>query len=195
VAPDPGPDAPFASVTQWTWEALYLGERRVSVSKRDAYLEYVEMPERAGRPFELAANIAPTDTTGDRAALRRHGWRLVHPHRVARSPAAYQRYIASTRGEFACPKPIHRELRTGWFSDRSACFLASGRPVVTEDTGFSERLPTGAGLLAFDDIVGAVAAVHEVDRDFGRHARAARALAADLLDSRRCLTAMLEASG
>ena len=193
-APDPGPGAPLTSITQWTWEHLWWGERILSVSKRDAYLRYVTMPTRVGRPFELAANIHPEDHTGDRDLLRRHGWRVVHPHDIAASPAAYGDYLRRSRAEFACPKPIHRELRTGWFSDRSACYLASGRPVLFEDTGIGERLPAGAGLLLFRDLEQAVAAVTEVDREWARHSRAARALAEEFLDARRCLPAMLEAS-
>lgn len=193
-AADPGPEAPMTSITQWTWEQLPWGDRVLSVSKRDAYLRYVSAPARAGRPFELAANIHPDDHTGDRELLRRHGWRLVHPHDVAGSPAAYGDYLRRSRAEFGCPKPIHRELRTGWFSDRSACYLASGRPVLFEDTGIGESLPTGAGLLLFRDLEEAVAAVAEADRDWARHSRAARALAAEFLDGRRRLPAMLEAS-
>lgn len=194
-APDPGRDAPFTSVTQWTWEELWMGGRVLSVSKRDAYLRYLAVPARAGRPFELAANIHPEDRTGDRELLARHGWRLVDPHCVAGSPTTYRDYLRRSRAEFACAKPIYRELRTGWFSDRSAAYLASGRPVLFEDTGIGERLPTGSGLLLFRTLEEAVAAVAELDRDWARHSRAARALAEEVLDARRCLPAMLEASG
>ena len=193
-SPDPGPDAPVTSVTQWTWEHLWWGERMLSVSKRDSYIRYITVPTRVGRSFELAANIHPEDRTGDRDLLRRHGWRLVHPHDVAASPAAYRDYLRHSRAEFGCPKPIHRELRTGWFSDRSACYLASGRPVVFEDTGIGERLPAGAGLLLFRDLEQAVVALTEISQDWARHSRAARALAEEFLDGRRCLPAMLEAS-
>jgi hypothetical protein len=195
ATPDPGPAAPFSSVTQWKWEQVWLGERRLSVSKRDAYMRYLDMPARTGRPFELAANIHPEDRTGDREALLRQGWRLVDPHQVAGSPAAYRDYIARARAEFACPKPVHRELRSGWFSDRSACYLASGRPVVTEDTGLRIALPTGEGLIVFDDVAGAAEGVKMIDAEYTRHARAARAIAEDILDARGCLPAMLAASG
>ena len=107
------------------------------------------MPARVRRPFELAANIHPNDPTGDRELLLRMGWKMVNPHRVARSPVDLSKIHQAIRAEFSCPKPIHRELKTGWFSDRSACYLASGRPVLAEDTGFSEHLPTGRGLLCF----------------------------------------------
>ncbi len=149
----------------------------------------------AGRPFELAVNLHPHDRTGDRELLRAAGWRLVHPYRVAGTVSGYQRYLRRSRAELGCPKPIHRELRTGWFSDRSACYLASGRPVLIEDTGLSDHLPTGEGLLVFRDMAEAVAGVEEIDRNYARHQRAARRLAEDLLDSRRCLTAMLAACG
>jgi hypothetical protein len=194
AAPDPGPDAPFTSVTHWTWEEVWFDGRVLGVGKREAYLPYVELPQRARRPFELAVNLHPGDGTGDRERLLAHGWRLVHPLDVAGSPADYQAYIGRSRGEFGCPKPIHRILRSGWFSDRSAAYLASGRPVLMEETGFSDRLPTGVGLFAFGTLDEAVGAVAEIDRDWTRHSRAARDLAAATFDSRRCLPAMLAAS-
>ena len=135
MAPDPGPQAPVTSVTQWTWEQLWWGDRVLSVSKRDAYLHYITLPHRVARPFELAVNLHPADQTGDRELLRDHGWRLADPSVVAGSLAAYRRYIRRSRAELSCPKPIHRDLRTGWFSDRSAAYLASGRPVLTEEYG------------------------------------------------------------
>ena len=97
VTPDPGPSAPLTSVTQWTWEEVRLGPRVISVSKRDAYLAYVTLPRRAGRPFELAVNLDPADQSGDRQRLLEAGWRIVDPHVVAGSPRAYQRYLAASR--------------------------------------------------------------------------------------------------
>jgi hypothetical protein len=193
VAPDPGEHAPFSSVTQWTWEELWLDDRVLSVSKRDAYLKYIDLPQRTRRAFELAVNIHPDDSTGDRQLLLRHNWQLVHPHSVARSPSSYQEYIKRSRAEFLCPKPIHRQLKTGWFSDRSACYLATGRPVLAEDTGFSHHLPTGKGLIAFNDMEEALAGVSEIDRNYPQHMRAARELAEEYLDSRKQLSAMLSA--
>ncbi len=193
VAPDPGSNAPFSSVTQWTWEQLELHGRALSVSKRDAYLKYIELPKRSLQPFELAVNIDPNDDTGDRESLLKHGWRLVDPHRVASSPSVYQNYIKQSRAEFCCPKPIHRELNSGWFSDRSACYLATGRPVLIEDTGFQSDLPTGKGLFAFYDIDDAVEKVANINADYPRHARAARNLAEEFLDSGKCLPRMLDA--
>jgi hypothetical protein len=193
IAPDPGPEAPFSSITQWNWHEVWLGRRVLSASKRQAYIRYLDLPNRTGRRFELAANIDPNDETGDREALRDHGWKLVDPHSVVPAPGEYQRYIRASRAEIACPKPIYRELKTGWLSDRSVCYLAVGRPVLCEDTGFSDHLPTGEGLLAFQDLDGAAEAVARVDRDYKRHTRAARDYAEEFFDSRRCLTAMVDA--
>ena len=195
VAPDPGEEAPFSSVTQWTWEQLELEGRVLSVSKRDAYLSYVDLPERTGRSFELAANISPKDPTGDRQRMLKMGWKLVNPHLVARSPSIYQNYIKQSRTEFSCPKPIHRELKTGWFSDRSACYLASGRPVLAEDTGFSAYLPTDRGLLCFNNLEEALGGVAEIDGNYPKHMRAARELAEEYLSSEKWLPAMLAACG
>jgi hypothetical protein len=193
AAPDPGAEAPFTSVTQWTWEEVWLDGRVLSVSKRDAYLAYLELPRRAGRPFELAVNLDPRDPTDDRQLLEHHGWHVVDPHQVAGSVAGYQEYIRRSRAELGCPKPIHRALRSGWFSDRSAGYLASGRPVLVEDTGLSDHIPTGEGLLVFRDMDEALAGVAEIEGNYGRHQRAARRLAEDVLSSRRCLATMLAA--
>jgi hypothetical protein len=195
AAPDPGDGAPFTSVTQWNWGELWLRDRILSAAKRDAYLRYVDLPRQAARAFELAANIHPLDQTGDRDRLLSHGWRLVDPHEVAGSPLEYQQYLAVSRAEISCPKPIYRELKTGWLSDRTACYLASGRPVLAEDTGFSAYLPTGAGLLTFGTLAEAIEGVAQIDADYARHSRAARELAAAHLDSRQWLPAMLSACG
>ena len=195
TASDPGDRTPFTSVTQWTWEEVWYQEKIYSASKRRAFLRYLEMPQRAGRSFELAANIHPRDITGDRELLLQNGWRLAHPHRVARSPALYKDYLRRSRAEFSCAKPIYRELKTGWFSDRSACYLATGRPVLAEDTGFSEHLPTGLGLLSFTCLDQALAGVAEIDSRYLQHARAARELAEEYLTSQKWLSWMLAACG
>lgn len=195
VIPDPGKKAPFTSVTQWYWDEIWLKKRVLSVSKRDAYLRYIKLPRLSQRSFELAANISIKDKTGDRELLKSHDWRLVHPHRVAASPSAYQKYISRSRAEFCCPKPIHRELRSGWFSDRSAAYLAAGRPVLAEETGFSDHLPTGNGLLTFENEKEALAGIKEIDANYAHHSRAARALAVEFFDSRKVLKDMLNLCG
>ena len=188
-------DAPFTSVTQWNWGELHLGGRVLSVSKRDAYLPYARLPLSADVPFELAANIGEHDPEDDRGLLSGNGWHIVDPHRVCGSPALYQQYISNALAEFSCAKPIYRTLKTGWFSDRSAAFLASGRPVLAEDTGFSEKLPTGKGLIAFRGSEEAIEGVRTIVDDYDRHCEWARELAEENFDHQRCLPRMLSACG
>jgi hypothetical protein len=194
VTGDPGSAAAFTTVTHWEWNELWWGTRVLSTSKREAYLRYLELPQQSGRPFELAVNIGENDEAGDRQLLERYGWKTVDPWKVAGSPAAYQSYIAQSRAEISCPKPIFRELKTGWFSDRSACYLAAGRPVLAEDTGISDYLPTGAGLIMFRDLDEATVGVHNIDSQYRRHMVAARKLAEEYLDARQCLAKMLAAT-
>ena len=194
--PTPGSrDAPFTSVTQWGWDEHWVGERVLSTSKREAYLRVLELPKRAGRSFELPVNLHPDDRTGDRELLLANGSKLADPHEVAGSPAAYADYIRRSRAEISRPKPIYRELKTSWLSDRSAAYLASGRPVLAEDTGLSDKLPTGAGLLTFRDLTEAVAGVAEIDAHYEDHCRAARMFAEEYLDPTDCLGKMLALCG
>ncbi len=187
------PDAPITSITQWTWEELSYQGRTLSASKRAGYLRYADLPLRCGRPFELAANIGDVDPAGDRDRLRAGGWHLAEPHEVASTPEKYRTYLANSRAEILCPKPIYRELRTGWFSDRSASYLASGRPVIAEDTGVA-IVPAGRGLFFFTNMDQAIEAVRDVDANYAHHSAAARELALEFFDSAKCLKAMLSAS-
>lgn len=189
----PPKNTSFSSITHWGWGELWLNQRVLSISKRDAYLRYLELPKRTGRAFELAANIHPKDQTGDHELLESHGWKIIDPWKVAGSPSDYQDFIVNSSAEISCPKPIFRELKTGWFSDRSVCYLASGRPVLAEDTGCSDYLPSDKGLLFFTDLEEAVAGVSDIDAHYIQHTKAAREIAEDFFDSRKCLTNMLNA--
>jgi hypothetical protein len=162
--------------------------------KAHSFRELIALPQRSGGRFELALEIDPAETA-DLAALAGSGWSLVDPTRAAGTPGAYQRFIAGSWAELAVAKHGYVAARCGWFSDRSACYLASGRPVIAQDTGFGAQLPAGEGLLAFADTDGAAAALDELRGDYPRHARAARALAETYLDSRRVLERLLDRIG
>jgi hypothetical protein len=151
----------------------------------------IGLPQKTRERFVLAMAVHP-DEQRDLAALAENGWELVDPVVAAGTPEAYQEFVRGSRGEIGIAKSGYVVSRCGWFSDRSACYLASGRPVVAQDTGFSSFLPVGEGLLAFDDEDGAVAAIEELGRDYPRHALAARELAKKYFDSDRVLTSMLE---
>jgi hypothetical protein len=149
------------------------------------------LPRRSASRFELALGIH-RDEVEDLRALRENGWELLDPAAVAGTPGDYAEFVGSSKAELGVAKSGYVASHSGWFSDRSACYLASGRPVVAEDTGFAATLPTGEGLLAFTGVDEAAAAVEEVEAGPGRHGRAARQLAEEHLDSRRVLSRLLE---
>jgi hypothetical protein len=151
----------------------------------------LDVPRRAGARFELALGIHP-DEVDDLDAIEREGWVLLDPQLVAGTPDAYRRFVQGSWAEFGLAKLGYAVSGSGWFSDRSACYLASGRPVIAQDTGFGRRLPVGAGLFAFTETDDVIAAVQELERDYERHRAAARELAIEHLDSDRVLHSLLE---
>ncbi len=190
AAEAPARDA-FTSVGHWRsygsidHEGVHYGQRAHSLR------ELVDLPRRSHARFELALGIHP-DEVDDLRALRENGWRLLDPAAVAATPAAYAGFVRGSKAELSVAKSGYVASRSGWFSDRSAAYLASGRPVVAQDTGFGCSLPLGEGLLAFADTEGAAAAVAEVESDLPRHGRAARELAEGHLDARKVLPRLLE---
>lgn len=158
--------------------------------KAHALRPLIDLPERVDGPFSLALGIHP-DEHNDLAALRRHGWQLVDPDAVAGTARDYRAFVQGSWAEFGVAKLGYVVSRCGWFSDRSLCYLASGRPVLAQDTGFADWLPTGEGVLAFTTADDVVAAVEEVRAHYPRHRIAARALAEDIFDSDRVLTQLL----
>jgi len=194
-APDLGPHAPATSVTQWNWpEEFRLGARVFSDSKREGYLRYLNIPQLSSHSFKLAANIHVNDKTGDIQLLESHGWELVAPHLVAGTAQAYARFIRNSRCEFSCAKPIYVDLKTGWFSERSAAYLACGRPVVVENTGVGGHIETGVGLLTFSCISEAVDALESVASNYSLHQRAARELAETYFSFHRVLPKLIQSS-
>jgi hypothetical protein len=142
--------------------------------------------------------IALDIDAGDRAdaeALREAGWRLLDPVEVAGDPEAYRSFIQGSSAELSIAKNVYVRSRCGWFSDRSACYLASGRPVLAQDTGYARNLPTGRGLLSFAELDEAVEGVESIRQDWSGHSRAAREIAAEYFDSDPILRRMLDAAG
>ncbi len=146
----------------------------------------------------LAVAVGQTGGAGEpfpAEEARAAGWRVLDPEACAPDCDGYRAFIAGSLGELSVAKETYVKARTGWFSCRSACYLASGRPVVTQDTGWTAHLPAGRGLLAFDTLEEAADALRRVEGDPAAHARAARALAEEHFDSRRVLTQMLRETG
>jgi hypothetical protein len=161
------------------------------LSKKLAFEPYLRLPSLLPQAeFELAMNIAADDP--ERERLQRRGWNVVDPHQVARTPAAYRRYLTTALAEFTAIKGVDVAWRTGWISDRAAAFLALGRPVVTEDTGARHYLPARSGFIFIHDAGEAKAAVKEVIRDWSRLSTQARACAVEVFDSVRNLTKILD---
>ena len=145
-------------------------------SKHHEFLKFVDLPGRSGTSFELALSASSIDQD-HRKLLERSGWRVTDALQFSGDLAAYQQFIVGSRGEFTVAKDQNIRLRTGWFSDRSATYLAAGRPVVTQDTGFGDFLPTGNGLFAFSTMDEAASAVAHIEGDFASHSRAAESVA------------------
>jgi hypothetical protein len=162
--------------------------------KAHAFRELVELPSRTNEKFFLALAIHP-DETRDLEAIKHGGWNVLDPRKVAGSPAAYREFIQHSKAEFGLAKSGYVASKCGWFSDRSACYLASGRPVVAQDTGFSEHLPTGEGLFTFRSVDDAVRCIDSMNDDYEHHADAARRLAETHFRAGQVLTLLLQRVG
>jgi hypothetical protein len=183
------PDAThFTTVMSWSHrEPIEYGGETYG-QKDIEFRRVMELPARVGPVLEiaLAGNNAP------RAEIEAAGWRLTDPLAMAGTVEDYRAYIAQSRGEFSVAVNLEVKTRSGWFSDRSAAYLATGKPVVAQDTGFSEFLPCGEGLLAFSTMEEAGAAIEAIQRDYPRHCRAARRIAEEWFDARKVLGQMLK---
>jgi hypothetical protein len=180
----PRPRLPkFTTIGQWYWSgAVEVAGEFPDLSKRVMFEPYLGLPARVpGAQFELAMNIRPDDP--ERNRLQQLGWRVVDPHRVARTPRGYRQYMASALAEFTAIKGVDVAWRTGWLSDRAAAFLALGRPVITEDTGATRYLPRDSGFRFVRNIDEAETALKEVLRDWPRLSKQARACAVEVFDS------------
>ncbi len=182
--------APFTSVMNWSNFGAREFEGRVYGQKDREFTPFFDLPHETNQSMELAIN-APDDI---KRRLIDGGWRLRETLEVTPDPWVYQQYLRSSRAEFCVAKHAYVSTWCGWFSDRSASYLASARPVVIQDTGFSEFLDCGEGLLAYRTHDEAVENVARVAGDYDRHSRAARRVAEEFFDSRRVLPRLLEDS-
>ena len=184
----------FTTIGNWrqAWRDVAYGGETYRWSKHHEFMKFLEVPQRTGGAYELAlASLDP----GDRELLERHGWSVVDSLPRLQDVDTYRDYICSSRGEFTVAKDQNVRFRTGWFSDRSATYLAAGRPVVTQDTGFGDVLPTGRGLFAFSTMEEVVQAVAAIERDPGVHARGAAEIAQAWFSHETVLGDLLRAVG
>jgi hypothetical protein len=193
LPPKPRPIAPkFTTVGQWYWSgAVEVAGKFPDLSKKHAFEPYLNLPSRVPEAqFELAMNITAADP--ERERLQRLGWKIVDPHRIARTPSAYRSYLASALAEFTAIKGVDVAWRTGWISDRAAAFLTLGRPVITEDTGAKRYLPAKNGFSFVRNASEAEVAVKDVLRDWPRLSRQARDSAVEVFDSVKNLRLILD---
>jgi ATP-binding cassette, subfamily B, bacterial len=191
VAPDA---APFTTIGNWRqrFKNVRFEDQIYRWSKHHEFLKILDLPLRTGTPIELALSSYEAD---DQLLLAEHGWRVRPGLEVSGDPDGYRDYVVGSAGELSVAKEQNVHFRSGWFSERSATYLAAGRPVILQDTGFGAALPTGEGLLAFADLDEAVEAMAEVTSDPARHRKAAREVARDHLSHEIVLGDMLEHVG
>jgi hypothetical protein len=191
----PSSAAVFTSIANWSTSGLkditWRGEKYLWSKSRE-FIRFVAAPRRAGETFELATDIKDRKT---KEKFERNGWRFTSPLQLSVDYWSYQDYIRRSKGEFTVAKDQYVRLNTGWFSDRSACYLASGRPVITQETGFTSNYGGGAGLLAFESLGEIVDAVKMINADYAKHSRAARALAQDVFEAEKVLKSLLDRAG
>jgi hypothetical protein len=189
----PSPDTRYRTITTWhnKNKALSWGGETYHWTKDREFLQVLEVPAQAGVPYEVAVDI----DCETKQTLSGHQWKTTSSLRLSADVSHYRCFIEGSRGEFTVARDQYVRPRTGWFSDRSACFLAAGRPVVTQDTGFGEHLPTGKGLFSFSSPAEAVDALTRIEWDYEIHADAAREIANEYFDAEVVLASLMRRAG
>ncbi len=185
----------FTTIANWrqSGKDLEWNGERYTWSKHHEFLKFLDLPKRTSQPIELALALA-ADCVDDVETVRlltSHGWRIVNSMSFSTKILPYRDYILRSRGEFTVAKDQNVRLRSGWFSDRSASYLAAGRPVITQDTGFGKFLPTGEGLFSFTTMDDILTAFETVSSDYSRHSRAARSIAEECLKAETVLAKLI----
>ena len=187
--------AAFTTISNWHTEDWITFDGQVYANNKRAGFESVlDLPSHSGQILELALSLA-ADEDEERKQLEARGWRVRDAEDVASTPEAYQQYVARSRGEFSCAKPSCVMLQNAWVSDRTLCYLASGKPVVVQHTGQSRYLPSDEGMFRFHNLREAADALETIAADYATHCRAARALAETYFDARLNASSILERAG
>ena len=191
----PPPGAMFTSIANWNTsgskDVAWRGETYLW-SKSLEFLKFIEAPRLCGERFELAADIKDPSIV---ERFEANGWRVVDPHGRSRGVDDYRAYIQGSKAEFTAAKDQYVRLNTGWFSDRSACYLASGRPVITQDTGFGDHVRGDGGLFAFTTMAEALDAAARINADYDFHRRAAFDIALEYFEATKVTASILERAG
>jgi hypothetical protein len=185
----------FTSIATWRapFGSISYGGRTYGL-KHHELRKMIELPRRSAQAFEMALDIHPGDSA-DLEALRSNGWEIVAPRDVVGTPAAFRDYVRGSGAEFSVAQGVYVDTRCGWFSDRTTRYLASGRPALVQETGFSRFLPTGEGLVPFGTLADAVAGAEDIVARYDDHREAARRIAEDYFDSDRVLADFCSRAG
>jgi hypothetical protein len=186
-----GPTAAYTTVTNWWGEWVEFRGQAYQNGKRTGFLPFLDLPRRTTQPLELALCLG-WDKDIESAMLREHGWRVQDAWEIAPTPWDYQHYIWNSLGEFSSVKPSCVRLQNAWVSDRTLCYLASGKPAVVQHTGPSRFLPERAGLFRFRDVEEAAQCLETVAADYDRQCKLARALAEEHFDAQKLVQRVLE---
>jgi hypothetical protein len=182
----------FTTVSNWdSSDWIVDAKETYENTKRVAFLEFADLPRLTPQPLELALFLRTERDLAEQRDLESRGWRIRQSREVAATPELYQSYIQQSRGEFSCAKRSCMKFQNGWVSDRTLCYLASGKPVVVQDTGPSGFLPNGEGMFRFSTAQQAAAAIEAINADYERHCRAARKLAETHFDARQVVMKIL----
>ncbi|MGZ5504128.1 MAG: hypothetical protein ACXWGY_05660 [Chthoniobacterales bacterium] len=184
----------FTTIANWhqPQRQMTLNGEVYHWSKHREFMKFLDLPHRTAQQFELALS---SYERADAEMLQAHGWKVRDALAFSTDPQAYRQYVIDSRGEWTVAKDQNVRLRSGWFSDRAATYLAAGRPVVTQETGFSNVLPIGCGLFAFSQMDEILTAIDEINTDYERHCRGAAKIARDFFDAEQVLTKLLCEAG
>ena len=191
----PPPGAVFTSVANWNTSGkkdIEWRSEKYIWSKSLEFLKFAEAPVRAGEEFELATTI---NDAGTRDLLQKNRWRFTDPNPLSIEHDLYKNFLQNSKGEFTVAKDQYVRLETGWFSDRSACYLACGRPVITQETGFTRHYGGQRGLFAFQTLDEIAEAVHAINADYPAHCRAAYEVAVEFFEAEKVLASLLDRAG
>jgi hypothetical protein len=182
----------FTTIASWrgSYGPVQVGDKTYGL-KLHEFRKFIEVPRLVGGEFEIALDIHPAEER-DLQLLRENEWQLVDPKRVAGDPVQYRRYVQNSAAEFSVAQGIYVDTNSGWFSDRTVRYLASGKPVLVQDTGFARYLPVGEGLLTFRTLDEAAAGARSIAGAYDRHSRAARRIAEEYFESGKALRQILE---
>ena len=183
----------YTTITTWKNKGKdieYNGDTYYWTKDRE-FEKFLDLPRRRPVPFELATTV----TEDIQKLLRDNGWNRTDSIHISRNPERYRRYIQESRGEFTIARDQYVRPKTGWFSDRSVCYLAAGRPVITQETGFSKYVPTGRGLFGFRTMDDILAAVDAIESDYASQSRAAREIAAEYFAAEKVVGSLMERAG